>query len=297
MSERKKSLIALLIITLALLLIGILEAWLRGATPPGPPQAIAQAVQAGLKYRDGVVLLWQVDGNSHWVLGNGQLLEKKFLPGSLMKLITAEAALRQGVDQHYRCEGHQDWPEGRQDCWIPKGHGNLDLPKALALSCNLYFSKLGDRLGWDPLLAVLAEYQLTPNPTLSRNAESLRKFAIGEAEEFSVTPKTVARFWQQYLKQIEQPKFQAIREGLSRAATEGTAKAAAGLGLPLLAKTGTAEAVGESYKTHGWFLGAYPADHPQWAVMIFLKNAHGYMEPAHLAGEIFQELSQGEAKP
>jgi cell division protein FtsI/penicillin-binding protein 2 len=58
-----------------------------------------------------------------------------------------------------------------------------------------------------------------------------------------------------------------------------------------LAKTGTAEAIGEPYKTHGWFLGAFPQEQPRWAVMIFMKNAHGYMEPAALAGEIFQEIA------
>jgi hypothetical protein len=37
-------------------------------------------------------------------------------------------------------------------------------------------------------------------------------------------------------------------------------------------------------------LGAFPKDDPQWAMMIFMKNAHGYMEPAALAGKIFKEL-------
>jgi cell division protein FtsI/penicillin-binding protein 2 len=291
-SERKKSLIALIIVTLALLLIGLLETLLMGEVPFAPPQPIAQAVREAMKYHDGVVVLWNRRGAQHWILGNPQLLQQNFLPGSLMKLITAEAALTQGVDLHYRCEGHHDWGQRRQDCWLPAGHGPLDLPKALALSCNLYFSQLGTQLGWDPLLSVLERYSLSPKQTIPRTPEALRRFSIGEEQSFSVTPLEMTRFWEQYLGQITRAPFQALREGLQRSALEGTAVASAGLGPPLLAKTGTASATHEPYKTHGWFLGAFPPDDPEWAVMIFMKNAHGYREPSELAGKIFKQLAE-----
>jgi cell division protein FtsI/penicillin-binding protein 2 len=210
-----------------------------------------------------------------------------------MKLITAQAALNQGVDLHYRCQGHEGRGKNRQTCWLPTGHGSLDLPKALALSCNLYFSQLGTRVGWDPLLKVLAEYSLSPGKNISKTDATLRKFSIGEDTEFTVTPLQVEAFWEKYLRQLDQGKLQAIQEGLQRAALEGTAKGSAAFdppGLPILAKTGTAEAVGEPYKTHGWFLGATPTGDPEWALMIFLKNAHGYREPTQLAGEVFKQL-------
>jgi cell division protein FtsI/penicillin-binding protein 2 len=290
-SKRKNSIIALLIITLALLIIGILESLLMGAVLPPPPEPIQHEVREALKYHDGVVVLWNRRGEPHWILGNQKLLQANFLPGSLMKLLTAEAALTQGVDLHYRCEGHHDGTGGRRTCWLPEGHGPLDLPKALALSCNLYFSQLGSQLGWEPLLTVLGRYSLSPSSPVKKTSETLRRFSIGEETAYTLTPLQITRFWEQYLDQISQPRFQAIREGLQRASLEGTAQAGTAAGPPILAKTGTAQAVGEPYKTHGWFLGALPPEDPEWALMIFMKNAHGYREPSELAGKIFKELN------
>lgn len=282
MSGYRNSLGALTLVVLAVLIMG--------AGPADPPETLAQTVHRALRYRDGVVVVWNLEGKARWILGNTKLLQKRFLPGSLMKLITAEAASRRGVELKYRCEGHQDWGGHRENCWKARGHGDLDLPRALAQSCNLYFAQLGQKLGWEALRNTLQQYHFSTASIIHPDGAVLRKLAIGDEGSFTVTPLEMARFWEQYLGKIDQDDFRGIREGLLRAAREGTAQGGALGDVPILAKTGTAEAGGRPYKTHGWFLGAFPPEQPQWAVLIFLKNAHGYREAAQLGGELFKQI-------
>jgi cell division protein FtsI/penicillin-binding protein 2 len=68
---------------------------------------------------------------------------------------------------------------------------------------------------------------------------------------------------------------------------EGTGQRAAASSFEILGKTGTSDAEKSAYKTDGWFLGAYPAGHPRYAVLVFLRHAHGFEEAATLAGKIF----------
>lgn len=289
MNDRQKSILALIIVFIALLLMGILEAYLKAATPEVPlPETVTQQVDQALKYRDGVVLWWDQKTGARKIYGNSLLLQENFLPGSLMKLITAEAAVTRGVQMSYRCEGHDTWQGRRRNCWTPEGHGRLDLPQALGVSCNLFFSKLGLKLGFQPILNTLQEYALGKERTLKVQDLDLIDFAVGDDPNFQVTPQQMANFWNQYLDKLALPRFQAIRQGLLRAAQDGTARAAATDGVTLLAKTGTADSRVTAYKTHGWFLGAYPAENPRYRLLIFLKNAHGYLEPAQLAGQILK---------
>lgn len=282
--ERKWSYWALLIIFLALLLIGALETWLSAETfAPAVSEQIGQRIQKALTYHDGIVITWDLDQNDLRIWGNGKLLDQAFLPGSTMKLITAEAAFQAGMNPTYDCKGRQRIQGRTQFCWTPKGHGKLHLPEALAHSCNLYFSELGQKLGLDRLVRTLSQYPFAGLSHLKSSQLDLRAFAIGEEPSFKVTPRQMARFWQSYLKKLERPQMQGIRQGLLRAATEGTALRS---GTNLLAKTGTADSLGQAFPTHGWFLGAYPAKNPRRGLLIFMKNAHGYREPATLAGEI-----------
>lgn len=282
--ERKWSYWVLLIIFLALLLIGALETWLKAETfSQGVSEQIGQRVQQALMYHDGIVITWDLHQEDMRIWGNGKLLDRPFLPGSTMKLITAEAAFRAGVNPAYHCKGRHRFQGRTEFCWTPKGHGKLHLPEALAHSCNLYFSELGQKLGLDRLVQTLSQYPFADLGHLKSSPINLRAFAIGEDPSFKVTPRQMAQFWRNYLKKLEQPQMQGIRQGLLRAATEGTAHQS---GSDLLAKTGTADSLVQAFPTHGWFLGAYPAANPRRGLLIFMKNAHGYREPAALAGEI-----------
>ncbi len=64
--------------------------------------------------------------------------------------------------------------------------------------------------------------------------------------------------------------------------------------MDIIAKTGTADSLGSAFKTHGWFIGAYPAENPRFALVIFMKNAHGYGAPTALARKVFKKIKEHE---
>lgn len=282
MKDRNKTWFAILIVFLALLLIGFIESIVFAKS-----EEIKIEINKSLKYRDGIVLLWEEPKGVLQVFGNEKLKEQKFLLGSIMKLFTAQAALEQGINPSYQCQGHVQLGKKIDYCWTAKGHGHLDLAQALAKSCNLYFSRLGELLGWEAMLKVTAEYDIIP----PKQRHRLRDFAIGESPEFRLSPLKVSQFWRQYLKKLPQRKFQAVFQGLQRTASEGTASGLKIQKASMLAKTGTADSLLTAYPTHGWLVGAFPAEKPRYAFVIFLKNAHGYGAPVALANRILALLN------
>ena len=73
-------------------------------------------------------------------------------PGSTFKIITAIAALEEGVvtaDRKFNCPGYFTLGNGRWKCWQHKGHGYVNLPQALEKSCDVYFYNVGNLLGID----------------------------------------------------------------------------------------------------------------------------------------------------
>lgn len=96
---------------------------------------------------------------------NNKTLGVQYPPGSTFKLVTALAGLEAGViSQHttHHCPGHYRFGNRLFHCWERKGHGTLDLPGAVAKSCNVYFYQVAQAVGVD------------------RIAETARKLGLGE---------------------------------------------------------------------------------------------------------------------
>ncbi len=77
-----------------------------------------------------------------------------YAPGSTYKIITAQAALSEGIvnsETVLYCAGSYKFGNRRYGCWKRSGHGAVNLHKALAESCDIYFYIAGQRLGVDKL--------------------------------------------------------------------------------------------------------------------------------------------------
>ncbi|WP_246066945.1 peptidoglycan D,D-transpeptidase FtsI family protein [Paenibacillus koleovorans] len=72
---------------------------------------------------------------------------KAFAPGSIFKTVVAAAALEEGVlkpGERFHCSGSL----GKYGftCWLKQGHGDITLQEAFAVSCNVTFAKVAQRL-------------------------------------------------------------------------------------------------------------------------------------------------------
>lgn len=80
-------------------------------------------------------------------------------PGSTFKIITASAALAEGVvPAFFYCGGGEPIGDTVFHCFVRSGHGTLDLENALAHSCDVAFYQLGTRLGVGRLGRYAAEF-------------------------------------------------------------------------------------------------------------------------------------------
>lgn len=74
-------------------------------------------------------------------------------PGSTAKLLTAGAALEEGLitpETHFvACRGGYQYGNRFFKCWEKRGHGSLGLLGAIQHSCDTYFYQLGLKLGLD----------------------------------------------------------------------------------------------------------------------------------------------------
>lgn len=81
-------------------------------------------------------------------------IQGAYPPGSTHKIVTALAALAEGkitLDEKITCHGHYRYGGRNWGCWNRRGHGALNLAQALKQSCDVFFYKLGERLGPDRL--------------------------------------------------------------------------------------------------------------------------------------------------
>ncbi len=81
-------------------------------------------------------------------------IQAAYPPGSIHKIVTAVAALAEGkvnFSEKIRCPGYFQSGNRRFGCWNKSGHGSMDLHHAIQQSCDVFFYRLGERLGPDRL--------------------------------------------------------------------------------------------------------------------------------------------------
>ena len=80
-----------------------------------------------------------------------------FEPGSTMKVPTAIACALQGIaSRTFSCDGFVPFGNHKIGCWIYNKsggrHGSLRLPEAIQQSCNPYFNKMANAMGWKAMV-------------------------------------------------------------------------------------------------------------------------------------------------
>jgi penicillin-binding protein 2 len=75
-----------------------------------------------------------------------------FAPASTFKVVAAIAALELGLikpSTTHHCPGYYDFGGHRFRCHSKRGHGEVDVRKALRASCDVFFYRVGEELGID----------------------------------------------------------------------------------------------------------------------------------------------------
>lgn len=77
-------------------------------------------------------------------------------PGSTFKMVTTLAALNAGIDpdEAVSCSGAYRLGNNTWHCHARRGHGGVNMRRALPLSCDTYFYAMGRRVGIDAIAAM-----------------------------------------------------------------------------------------------------------------------------------------------
>lgn len=95
-------------------------------------------------------------------------------PGSTYKVITAIAALEEGVvnsTRTFSCNGAFTLGNGRWRCWKKTGHGGVNMRRALETSCDVYFYQIGNMLGVERIAKWAKAFGLGEKSGLDLNME------------------------------------------------------------------------------------------------------------------------------
>ena len=96
--------------------------------------------------------VWQeLISNPHHPMEN-KAIQGQYPPASTFKIITAMAALEEGVidaNTIFRCPGYFTFGDRTFRCWRKSGHGALNVVQALEQSCDVFFYQAGVKLGVD----------------------------------------------------------------------------------------------------------------------------------------------------
>ncbi len=99
-------------------------------------------------------------------------LRENYFPGSTFKVVPMLAGLEDALvdpDEKIICRGAIQY--GKRWFHCPESHGPVNLHKALAESCDVFFYNLGDRVGLDPMARVAADLGYGAPTGLGLNGE------------------------------------------------------------------------------------------------------------------------------
>ena len=251
-------------------------------------------------------------------------------PGSTFKLVTAMAALRKDpavAQKTFLCQRLPDGRVGnrvrgwgrpfRDDPTVTAPHGEVDLAKGIAVSCNAYFAQLGAyEVGPEALLETAQMMGITvarPN-TPEALKDALPQAAYGQGQVIA-TPFQMARVAaaiarggsmpqgrrvldrsepEQEPVPILSPDSAALLAGsMRRVVTAGTAaRILGGVEPPVAGKTGTAEVRGKP--SHSWFIGFTPSGGGRKIAFAVIVEHGGY--GGRLAAQASGEIVKAAAK-
>lgn len=238
-----------------------------------PQDLHAQAAAALLArdFNDPDLSYLLLDENGQVIAQRWENPERDVPVGSLVKPFLASAY----------GQTHQSFPQfrctGKKTCWLPRGHGTLQIRDAIAFSCNSYFHQLVASAG-PGFTQALQGYGLHGAEPIAESGHVLS----------SAVPLALAKAYLELARHPRDANIAPVLQGLALSAQKGTGKKA-GDALPhfsALAKTGTAPCTHtKKAPGDGFAIVMVPADRPRVVALVRLHGRPGFMA-AGIAGRI-----------
>ena len=94
---------------------------------------------------------------------NNKALSSQYPPGSTLKMLVAISAMENGImnsNFKIRCKESTEYFGQKYHCWKEKGHGVVDMKKAIKESCDIYFYEVARLLGVDRMYKTALKFGL-----------------------------------------------------------------------------------------------------------------------------------------
>jgi cell division protein FtsI/penicillin-binding protein 2 len=245
-------------------------------------QAAAEELHRDFPDRDISYLL--LDAHTGSVLALRWDIPDKPIPmGSLVKPF---AALAYGERHDFQYPGHTCRGTA-SGCWLPHGHGDVDLSAAIAYSCNSYFRMLTANLSATDISPIANRFGLEP-PGGDCSGPEL----VGLGIHWRISPLRMARAYIELVRRRQQPGVGAVLEGMAQSARQGTGaevRRASRLS-DVLVKTGTAACThSRRAPGDGFAVVLTPADQPRILLMVRVHGVPG-ARAAKTAGQMLRRI-------
>jgi cell division protein FtsI/penicillin-binding protein 2 len=270
-------------------------------------QDLGAALKSAMAGRAGAAVVLSVESGEILASYRPQVAAQRVArPGSAIKPFVLLKLLRSGKvlpNTEWSCRRRVQIGSHSLDCQHVRTVEAMNAERALAYSCNSYFTEMGARLTDSELTSALqragfggathlVEAEASGYVRSASTREELQLKAVGE-EGIEVTPLQMAAAYRRLAVQSRTPDaaLKTVLGGLQSAVMYGTAQGARAEGFEVAGKTGTSTAEDGPW-THAWFAGFAPATKPEIVVVIFLERGHG-SEAAEIAGEMLKAYARG----
>jgi cell division protein FtsI/penicillin-binding protein 2 len=174
-------------------------------------------------------------------------------------------------------------------CWLPRGHGDVNLTSAIAYSCNSYFRMLTAEMTAAQVSPTATGFGLQP-PAFGISGPAL----AGLGNRWLISPLNMARAYVELVRRRDQPGVRLVLAGMAQSARQGTgAEVDRALSYPdAFVKTGTAACTHHQHAGgDGFTVAIAPADQPQILLMVRVHGVPG-ARAARIAGQMLRRIEE-----
>lgn len=253
-------------------------------------------------------------------------IKKKYSPGSVIKPVFALIALESNLVTPFmeiNCEYVYQVGNREYLCSWAEGHGRVNMRRAIAVSCNIYFYKLARELGFKEFSKGMKDFKINQKTGIdiqgeeeseipdSVDEDTFLNLAIGMNSEFRITPVKLIQTLniipnqgmlvtprnykhspvnRQKLFPWDKDVHGEILRGMQDCIKSGTGKQFKIKPTQVAGKTGTSP-VNEDIRGENiaFFYCFYPVENPEISILVIHKHGYGSTTALPIAEKVLEK--------